>query len=78
VPGRDPAVIELVDVLDAVRNDVAGPRLARVRDIAPAVAAARIAEQALKDSLKGRTVKELVEESSEVITPPQSSFSRSK
>jgi membrane protein len=61
VPGRDPSVIELVDVLDAVRTDVAGPRLARVRDIAPAVAAARIAEQALKDSLKGKTVKELVD-----------------
>lgn len=62
VPGRDPSVIELVDVLDAVRNDVAGPRLARIRDIAPAVTAARIAEQALKDSLKGKTVKELAEE----------------
>jgi membrane protein len=62
VPGRDPSVIELVDVLDAVRNDVVGPRLARIRDIAPAVAAARIAEQALKDSLKGKTVKDLVEQ----------------
>ena len=60
VPGRDPSVIELVDVLDAVRNDVAGPRLVRIRDIAPAVAAARTAEQALKESLKGKTVRDLV------------------
>jgi DNA-binding IscR family transcriptional regulator len=62
VPARDPHTIELTDVLDAVRHDAAGPRLGRVRDIAPAVEAARIAEQALQDSLKGKTVAELVEE----------------
>lgn len=62
VPGRDPHTIGLNDVLDAVRHDTAGPRLGRLRDIAPAVQAARIAEQALQDSLKGKTVAELVEE----------------
>jgi membrane protein len=60
VPGRDPASIELADVLNAVRHDTAGPRLGRIRDIAPAVDAARKAEHALKESLKGRTVKDLV------------------
>lgn len=61
VPARDPHSIELADVLDAVRHDTAGPRLSRIRDIAPAVEAAQIAEQALQDSLKGKTVAELVE-----------------
>ena len=49
-------------MLDAVRHDTAGPRLARIRDIAPAVDAARAAEQALTESLKGKTVRDLVEE----------------
>jgi membrane protein len=60
VPARDPHSIALADILDAVRHDTAGPRLSRIRDIAPAVEAARVAEQALQDSLKGKTVAELV------------------
>jgi membrane protein len=64
VPGRDPQMIELADVLDAVRNDVVGPRLGRIRDVAPAVEAARIAERALRDALKGKTVNDLLENSS--------------
>jgi membrane protein len=62
VPARDPHAIELTDILDAVRHDTAGPRLSKFRDIAPAVEAARVAEQALLNSLKGKTVAELVEE----------------
>ena len=62
VPARDPHSIALADVLDAVRHDSAGPRLSRIRDVAPAVEAARIAEQALHDSLKGKTVAQLVEQ----------------
>lgn len=61
VPARDPRAIELNDVLDAVRHDSAGPRLSKIRDIAPAVDAAGAAEQALLDSLKGRTMADLVE-----------------
>lgn len=61
VPGKDPAAIALIEVLDAIRHDTAGPRLSRIRDIAPAVEAARLAESSLRESLKGRTVKELVE-----------------
>jgi membrane protein len=63
VPARDPHSIDLADVLDAVRHDTTGSRLSRIRDIAPAVEAARIAEQALHDSLKGKSVAELVEQS---------------
>jgi membrane protein len=61
VPARDPHTIELNDVLEAVRHDSAGPRLSKFRDIAPAVEAARAAEQALLESLKGKTMAQLVE-----------------
>jgi membrane protein len=62
LPGRDPAVIQLADVLNAVRFDESGPRLSRIRDIAPAVSAAKQAELAAQTSLAGRTVKDLVNE----------------
>lgn len=64
VPARDPQAIELVEVLEAVRHDTAGPKLARIRDIAPAVAAARAAEEAMANSLKGKTASDLVERES--------------
>jgi membrane protein len=60
LPARDPATIALIDVLDAVRKDESGPRLSRIRDVAPAVEAARAAELALKESVKGRTVIDLL------------------
>ena len=63
VPARDPQTIEIIEVLEAVRHDSAGPRLGRIRDIAPAVGAARTAEEAMRKSLKGRTVSDLVKES---------------
>jgi membrane protein len=65
VPARDPQMIELVEVLEAVRHDTAGPRLARIRDVAPAVAAARMAEEAMAKSLKGKTVSDLVKQESD-------------
>jgi membrane protein len=61
VPARDPEVIQLIDVYEAVRNADVGPRLGRIRDIAPAVDAARRAEQALRDNLKGKSIKDLIE-----------------
>ncbi len=61
VPARDPEVISLLDVYEAVRKADVGPRLGRIRDIAPAVDAARRAEQALHESLKGRSIKDLIE-----------------
>lgn len=65
VPARDPQTIELREVLDAVRHDTAGPKLSRIRDIAPAVAAARAAEEAMAKSLKGKTVSDLVKSQAE-------------
>src|SRR5512138_995534 len=62
VPARDPETIELADVIEAVRQDTTGPRLGKIRDIAPAVDAAREAERALKEALKGKTVKQLADE----------------
>lgn len=64
VPARDPQTIQLVEVLEAVRHDSAGPRLGRIRDVAPAVAAARAAEEAMAKSLEGQTVNDLVEKES--------------
>jgi len=66
LPARDPSVIELGEVLDAVRKDEAGPRLSRIRDVAPAVEAARAAEAALKESVRGKTVRDLVAENKTV------------
>jgi DNA-binding IscR family transcriptional regulator len=63
VPAREPQTIELAEVLEAVRHDTAGPKLSRIRDIAPAVTAARAAEEAMAKSLKGKTVSDLVEKS---------------
>jgi len=65
LPARDPAVIQLAEVLNAVRFDESGPRLSRIRDIAPAVSAARQAELAAQTSLAGKTVKDLVNEKAE-------------
>ena len=62
LPARDPATIALCDVIDAVRHESAGPRLSRIRDIAPAVDAARQAEEAMRTRLKERSVKDLVQE----------------
>ena len=58
-------MIELIEVLEAVRHDTAGPRLGRIRDVAPAVAAAKAAEEAMANSLKGKTVNDLVEKEAE-------------
>jgi membrane protein len=62
LPARDPGMIELGDVLDAVRKDETGPRLSRIRDVAPAVEAAHAAECALKASVQGKTILDLVME----------------
>lgn len=65
LPARDPAMIQLAEVIDAVRTNDAGPRLSRIRDIAPAVNAAKRAENALKESLEDKTVGDLVRETQE-------------
>ena len=60
LPARDPAAIALADVLDAIRHEIAGPKLTRIRDVAAAVQAARQAEAAMTNSLNGRTLRDLV------------------
>lgn len=61
MPGRDLASIELAEILDAVRNDSDGPHSMQGRCLAPADAVAREADAAIKASLGGRTLKDLVE-----------------
>ncbi len=63
LPARDPAGMSLAEVVDAIRHETAGPRLSRIRDVAPAVEAARRAEDAMKETLSGRTVRELCDRS---------------
>jgi membrane protein len=60
LPGRDPETIELADILDAIRNDRSGPRLNRIRSIEAAVNVARTIDAAIKASVQGTTLKDLV------------------
>ncbi len=61
LPAKDLDSINLADVLDAVRNDPDHPRMPKMRSVAPAENLAREADTALKDSLKGKTLRDLVE-----------------
>lgn len=60
LPGRDPANIDLGDILDAIRNDHAGPKLNRIRSIVSAVNVARAIDAAIRESVRGTTLKDLV------------------
>jgi membrane protein len=60
LPGRDPANIELGEILDAIRSDHSGPKLNRIRSIAAAVRVARMVDAAVRESVKGMTLKDLV------------------
>jgi membrane protein len=60
VPARNPDAIELFEVLDAVRNDATSLKLGHIRSTAPAEAIAREVETALRASVKGKTVRDLV------------------
>lgn len=61
LPARDPGSISLADILDAVRHDPDNPRMPKIRSVAPAEDMAREADTALKDSVKGKTLKDLVD-----------------
>jgi membrane protein len=71
LPGRDPAHIELAEILDATRNDHAGPRLNRIRSIVVAVNVARAVDVAIRDSVKGVTLKDLVLQGKENELPQE-------
>lgn len=60
VPGRDLDGISLADVLNAVRTDSEHPRLPKLKGIAAAESVARVADEALRSSVAGKTVKDLV------------------
>jgi membrane protein len=62
LPGRDPANIGLGDILDAIRNDHAGPKLNRIRSIVSAVNVARAVDAAVKEAVQGTTLKDLVQQ----------------
>jgi membrane protein len=60
MPGMDLASIGLAEILDAVRNDSEGPRSAQGRSVEPAEEVAREMEAAIRASMNGRTLKDLV------------------
>ena len=60
-PARDLGAITLDAILDAVRHETPDPRRPAPRPVQAADAAARIADEAVRDSLKGRTLRDLVQ-----------------
>ena len=60
VPARDLGSITLAAILDAIRHEVPDPRRPDLRPVAAADAAAGQADQALRESLHGRTLRDLV------------------
>jgi hypothetical protein len=59
-PARDLGAIPLDAVLDAVRHETPDPRRPAPRPVPDADAAARVADEALRASLGGRTLRHLV------------------
>jgi membrane protein len=62
IPGRDLATITLIDIFDAVRSDRADRLLTHIRCVPAADAAALTAAAAMRASLNGKTLKELIAE----------------
>lgn len=60
LPGRDIATIQLADILSAVRHDAKNPRVPKVRSAGPAEDIARMADEALKSSVEGKSLADLV------------------
>jgi membrane protein len=60
VPARDINSIELLEILDAVRNDADNPYIPRIRCVAAAEAVAHAASEALRNSMQGKTLAALV------------------
>ena len=60
VPARDLGSITLAAILDAIRHEVPDPRRPDLRPVEAADDAARIADEALRESLRGRTLLDLV------------------
>jgi membrane protein len=60
-PARDLATIPLEAILDAVRHEQPDPRRPTPRPVPGADAAARAADEALRASLRGRSLRDLIE-----------------
>jgi membrane protein len=60
VPARDLESITLAAILDAIRHEVPDPRRPDLRPVAAADEAAQTADEALRASLRGRTLRDLV------------------
>jgi membrane protein len=61
-PARDLETITLSSILDAIRHETPDPRRPSPRPVVEADAAARIADEAVRESLAGRTLRDLVAE----------------
>jgi membrane protein len=59
-PARDLGEISLASILDAIRHETPDPRRPAPRAVAPADAAARCADEALRASLSERSLRELI------------------
>jgi membrane protein len=62
IPGRDIATIDLADIFDAARSDSYDRKFTHIRSLASADAVAASAAQAMRASLKGRSLKSWIEE----------------
>ncbi|MBC7982825.1 MAG: YihY/virulence factor BrkB family protein [Candidatus Obscuribacterales bacterium] len=62
VPARDLNAITIVDVFDAARSDSEDRKFTHVRSLATADAIARTAVQTMRESLKGKTLKDWIGE----------------
>ena len=60
-PGRDLAMIRLASIMDAVRHSAPNPRCPQPRPVAAADAASQAIEQAMRDALGERTLRDLLE-----------------
>jgi len=71
-PGRDLSAIRLTAILDAVRHEIPNPRCPQPRSVAAADAASQAIEQAMRDALGERTLRDLLPtESSGVARWPE-------
>ena len=72
-PGRDLSAIRLTAILDAVRHEIPNPRCPQPRSVAAADAASQAIEQAMRDALGERTLRDLLptESSGEVARWPE-------
>jgi membrane protein len=61
-PARDLGAITLDAILDAVRHETPDPRRPAPRPVQEADAAARIADEAVRESLRGRSLRDLVQQ----------------